>query len=179
MRLDQALEDIEFCSNLDAGKFFDALKLLDGATAKSKLIVMLFMENINIFSGTKVIPSDVLTGVTSISKVVLPETVKVIEDYGFYDLSGLEYVELPESLESIGDEAFFSCPFLTRVYIKSKNIKHLGKDIFRYCNMLNKVNFEGTMAEFEQTLWNKETAWRESNTLLKTIECEDGDIILP
>lgn len=57
------------------------------------------------------------TGLTSIEKVTIPESVTSIGDDAFYNCSELTSVTIPKSVTSIGDNAFRECSKLTAVNI--------------------------------------------------------------
>ena len=63
--------------------------------------------------------------VTCLNKVILPETIKAIDDYAFYECDQLEELTLPNSLETIGNKVFSHC------HIKSlfigENMKSMGE----------------------------------------------------
>ena len=63
--------------------------------------------------------------VTCLQKVILPETIKAIDDYAFYECDQLEELTLPNSLETIGNKVFSHC------HIKSlfigENMKSMGE----------------------------------------------------
>ena len=63
--------------------------------------------------------------VTCLKKVILPETIKAIDDYAFYECDQLEELTLPNSLETIGNKVFSHC------HIKSlfigENMKSMGE----------------------------------------------------
>ena len=69
----------------------------------------------------------------SLTSVTVPEGVKKICDYAFWDCSSLETLVLPESLEEIGTGAFEGCSSLCEIFL-SYNIKTIGDDIFSGCS---------------------------------------------
>ena len=50
-----------------------------------------------------------------VTELVIPEGVKTIDDYAFYNCSGLTSIEIPNSVTSIGSLAFNGCTGLTSV----------------------------------------------------------------
>ena len=90
-----------------------------------------------------------------IKEIVIPDSVKKIDDHAFYDcFMGIEIIRLPLSVEHIGDQAFFALDGLKKVYINSQ-IKHMGK--YAFVNMDD--DFEIIFAKKEYytpKLWHSE-----------------------
>ena len=59
--------------------------------------------------------------VTSLTNVVIPNSVKTIGKCAFYKVSTLKKVTLSNSLESIGDWVFNHCDLLTAIYIDGEH----------------------------------------------------------
>ncbi len=74
------------------------------------------------------------------TSIVIPPSVKRIEELGFFSCGGLTEIVLPEYIEYIGDKAFEECESLTSVTL-SKNLKELGTAAFRNCNALTEIVF--------------------------------------
>ena len=89
-------------------------------------------------NGYKVIGigEDALSGNKNMWCVVLPDTIRIIEDFAFFE-SSLREVVLPPSLEYIGDSAFANTK-LTSVYIP-ESVNHLGSAAFYGCYDLSFV----------------------------------------
>ena len=62
--------------------------------------------------------------VTCLNKVILPETIKAIDDYAFYECDQLKELILPNSLETIGNKVFSHC-HINSLFI-GENMKSLG-----------------------------------------------------
>ena len=65
--------------------------------------------------------------VTCLKKVILPETIKAIDDDAFYKCDQLKELILPNSLETIGNEAFAGCHF-NSLFV-GENMKSIGKQV--------------------------------------------------
>lgn len=61
-----------------------------------------------------------------IKEVIIPEWIKSINPYAFYNYSSMASVEIPASITAIGKEAFAGCESLSKVYIK---------DVAKWCNI--------------------------------------------
>ncbi|MBQ0021968.1 MAG: leucine-rich repeat domain-containing protein [Prevotellaceae bacterium] len=83
------------------------------------------------YKGDVVIPSIVEYNGTTYS-------VACIGDYAFSDCSSLTSIVIPESVTSIGDEAFDRCSSLTSVNIPS-SVKSIGAYTFGHCSSLSSI----------------------------------------
>ena len=70
--------------------------------------------------------------------LVIPEGVKEIRKYAFYNCEGLTSVTIPNSVTSIGEDAFYSCYSLTSVTIPN-SVTSIGGDAFYGCKGLTSV----------------------------------------
>ncbi len=86
-------------------------------------------------SNITTISKDCFSDCDLITNVIIPDTVKRIEDGAFDTCEDLEYVYLPEGLEYIGDEAFDYCDELSYVWIPD-SVTHIGKWAFDDCPRL-------------------------------------------
>ena len=107
------------------------------------------------------------SGVEGLKEVIIPGTVKVIQDdafsynteiekvtimYGvlsigksaFKSCSNLKEIIVPDSVVEIGQEAFYGCYNLTSVQL-SNNIETLEAFTFRYCNNLTTINIPNNL----------------------------------
>lgn len=73
-----------------------------------------------------------------LTRVVIPNSVKVIETTAFVDCSKLETVSLPDSLTSVDDRVFSGCNKLT--YTNYNNGKYLGNDKNAYAVLMEAVS---------------------------------------
>jgi len=83
---------------------------------------------------------------TSLVKVVLPESVKRINAYAFYNLQKLISINLPGNLESIGKSAFDRCFLLQNITLPSQ-LKEIGSFAFYNCSSLNNVTFHASLTK--------------------------------
>ena len=67
----------------------------------------------------------------TIKTVVIPDTVKYIDDESFYGCTALESVMFGNGVEEIGDYAFENCTSLSKVYIPV-SVKKIGAEAFGY-----------------------------------------------
>ena len=80
-------------------------------------------------------------GDNTITKVIIPEGVEIIEAYAFANLTALEEVVLPSTLESIEYGAFVGCTNLKKVTFSSKNnLKIINQAAFKECGLEGKLD---------------------------------------
>ena len=75
---------------------------------------------------------------SSITSVVIPDSVTSIGSYAFYNCTGLTSVTIGDSVESIGSSAFYYCSSLTSVTIPD-SVTSIGSSAFRDCSSLTSV----------------------------------------
>ena len=80
-------------------------------------------------------PMGVITGAfknnKAIKTIVIPDTVKYIDDESFYGCTALESVMFGNGVEEIDDYAFENCTSLSKVYIPV-SVKKIGAEAFGY-----------------------------------------------
>ena len=81
------------------------------------------------------IGAEVFKGKTSITSVVIPNSVTSIGDYTFSGCAGLTNITIPNSVTSIGTYAFSACNNLESLYI-GNSIQKIGDYAFYGCNNL-------------------------------------------
>lgn len=62
------------------------------------------------------IGSSAFSGCTSLTEIIIPDSVTSIGDYAFYNCSGLIEIMIPENITSIGSRAFGNCSNLRTIY---------------------------------------------------------------
>ena len=75
---------------------------------------------------------------TSLSSVVIPDSVTSIEEYAFYECSSLISILIPDSVTSIGECAFSYCTSLSSIVIPD-SVTSIGYSAFSYCTSLSSV----------------------------------------
>ena len=103
--------------------------------------------------------------------VILPESIRIIEDYAFFNCSGLRYVSLSRKTEIIGDYAFgycvhlknvaipgsvskigefaFECCFEMRCVSILKGVTQISKSAFLYCRSLTDISIPRSVTSIE------------------------------
>ena len=75
---------------------------------------------------------------------IIPSSVTSIENYAFYECSGLTSVTIPNSVTYIGNSTFEGCSGLTSVTIPS-SITSIGTSAFCYCSGLTSVTIPNSV----------------------------------
>ena len=96
------------------------------------------LTNVIIPNSVNVIGSEVFFGCTSLTSVAIPNSVTKIKGEAFSGCSGLTSVTIPNSVESIGTYAFSGCNSLTSVTIPN-SVTNIGANAFRGCSGLTSV----------------------------------------
>ena len=77
-----------------------------------------------------------------IQQLTVPSHIKRIEEYGFYDCSGLESVVIENGCTSIGNGAFAYCQ-ASKIYIP-ESVTVINENAFRFCDKVTIYCKEGT-----------------------------------
>ena len=111
---------------------------------------------------------------SSVTSVVIPNTVTSIGNQAFYYCSSLTSVVIPNTVTSIGDQTFYNCSSLTSVTIPN-NVKSIGYQAFYYCSNLanitipNSVTSIGESAFYNTAYYNDKSNW--DNEILYISNC--------
>ena len=84
-----------------------------------------------------------------LTRLTLPESIKAIEEYAFYNCSALTNVVLPQSIISIEDYAFSGCHSLENIILHD-GIEKIGKCAFRSCHALEVINIPSKVSSIEE-----------------------------
>ena len=85
----------------------------------------------------------------SVKRVIIPDTVKIIDEGAFKENHLLESIEFPKNLYEIGEYAFEQCSSLTKIKLP-KNLKTIESYSFRACNNLEEIIIPQGVAEIKQ-----------------------------
>lgn len=87
------------------------------------------------FGWMNAIPDFAFWGCSSLTNIVLPDSIEVFGDYAFYGCSGLTYIPLPSNLQSIGRGALSECSGIKDLSLPLGVIE-IGEWAFSYCTSL-------------------------------------------
>ena len=83
----------------------------------------------------------------SVTKVIIPSSVKSIGNFAFAGCIHLTDVTLPSSVKTIGSRAFSLCP-LTEEFHIPEGVTSICLDSFRYCKNLERLYIPGSLEAF-------------------------------
>ena len=102
----------------------------------------------------------------SITKIILPDGLKMIPDKAFKDCKSLEEIHIPDGVTKIGEGAFDYCKSLKEINIPD-GVTEIGREAFVSCESLKKVNIPDGMTQiYDGAFWGCES--------LKEINIPDG-----
>lgn len=84
------------------------------------------------------------TLIVACNKSTIPNTIKKIGDYSFYDCDRLKSLILPTSIEGIGVNAFESCDSLVSIKL-NEGLKYIHAKAFIYCYSLESIEMPNTV----------------------------------
>ena len=97
------------------------------------------------------VPCYAFNNCTFLTKVVLPDETTAINDYAFYNCTGLKSLNgdneiiIPASVESIGYSAFEGSSAITKITIEDESLlESILNRAFTSCSALKSFNFEGS-----------------------------------
>jgi hypothetical protein len=113
-------------------------------------------------------------GKTTLTSVVLPSTVLIIQNYAFYGCTGLTSINIPQSVRGIGHYAFYGCIRLTSADIPA-SVELIGNYAFVSCNgMINVASGNQYYSSIDGILYNKQ-----QTTLIQCPTSKTGVFYLP
>ena len=108
----------------------------------------------------------------TLEKVIMTNSVRLIDFVAFKNSKSLVSVSLPDSLTKIEESAFEGCESLKSIRIP-KSVKKIGISAFDSCTALSEIDFDGTTAQWKEL--KKKRNWH-FNTPIKTVHCTDGEV---
>ena len=114
-------------------------------------------------------------GCTFLTSVTMGNGVTSIGDNAFFDCYYLKSITIGNGVTSIGEYAFSDCTSLTSIVLPD-SVTSIGGSAFTRCKSLKKINYSGTMIEWENNI-TKHKDWNDRSNVFEVI-CTDGTIPL-
>lgn len=99
------------------------------------------------------IGANAFRGNEDVEEIILPQSVKRIEEGAFFGMSALRHIVLPDSIEYLGVAAFRKCTSLEYVVLP-KYIKKLEEALFRECSSLKECIVPEGVEELGEAVFN-------------------------
>ena len=88
--------------------------------------------------GTRIICNYAFSDCSSLSNIVIPDSVTDIGDYVFFHCRSLSNIVIPDSVTDIGEGAFSDCRSLSNIVIPD-SVTDIGKSAFSGCSSLSNI----------------------------------------
>ena len=85
-------------------------------------------------------------GNTSLSSIVIPDTVTTIGEYAFAECTALKEIRMPNSVVTVGKGAFSNCASLTSVTV-STALKQINAETFYNCSALTEITLPQALVQ--------------------------------
>ncbi len=106
------------------------------------------LESLTLNNNIKSIPIAAFSE-SSITSIIIPESVECIEEYSFIGCNQLKYVEIKGPIDYIRDSAFYDCSSLETIILPN-TLKHIGEYAFNGCSSLKSIEIPGTVTLIEE-----------------------------
>lgn len=108
------------------------------------------------------IGKNVFRGNNNVYKIVVPTSVKRIEEGAFFDMTSLQEIDLPQNLDYLGVAAFRGCVSLKTIKLPD-GISKLSEALFRDCTALVECDVPDTVVEFGEAVFRNCSSLRRVN----------------
>ena len=144
------------CASLESINIPNSITSIDeGAFAGCYSIKSFNIEGKNFFTenGLLISSKGVLIHCFSTEpNINIPNSMRKIGEWAFYNCDSLESINIPNSITSIGNQAFVECASLKYVNIPN-SVTSIGDEAFEYCESLESIYIpKGTKEKFSEML---------------------------
>lgn len=95
------------------------------------------------FGWTEIIPENAFYDCDSLTRVIIPDSIKRIGDSAFWSCNGIGNINIPDSVTNISSFAFKDCDNLSKISIP--NMSYIGLGAFENCDNLTDAVINGTI----------------------------------
>lgn len=96
-----------------------------------------------------------------------------IGERAFFNRTSLTEIVIPESVTSIGSNAFFQCASLTEIVIPD-SVTSIGSKAFQYCESLAEIDIPGSVTSIGEDAFNNCTSLEEINIPKGVTSIDEG-----
>ena len=135
----------------------------DGSNSMSGIPMIYYcneLDTIKISDGTTEILGNLFVG-TSVKNLVIPDSVKKIQNDAFYYCKSLQNVDLPDSLEYIGESAFKDCTSLKDIGDTS-GLVTIESSAFENCTSLESIYIPESVDNLRDSVFS---GWTSNQTI--------------
>ena len=154
MKLQDALHTGGYLDLIDNRQFKEAFGILDTREDRAALFSLLEQEGENPLANFEEIPSGIFNRLNTITKLDIPDTVKIIDHHAFYGCERLTTVVMSPNVTEIRYRAYQDCEHL-RGIIFSSNLKHIGEAAFHSCDQLTQLVIPNSVEVIEEMAFER------------------------
>ena len=143
------------CYELEEVKLPNSLHVIEDGAFHScrKLATLELPDSVSALGSATEYHSDGVFSECGLKEIHIPEGVREIQPWTFYNCSLLKKVILPCSVTKIGESAFNGCDSLATIVIPGK-IDCIGEDAFCYCSKLQRPQIDTVFFQ-DEAMWNR------------------------
>ena len=113
------------------------------------------LTSIVIPNSVSLIGFEAFRGCSNLTSIVFPNSVKVIDSYAFSDCTRLRSIEFGSRLEKIGDHAFSGCTNLTQTNLSELSaLEEISSYAFSGCSSITEVNLPSSIEVLGNEIFN-------------------------
>lgn len=135
-------------TNLDMSQAFGITELSEGqfeqCTALKKCVLP---------DGLISIGSSAFSGCSSLTDIVFPDTVEIINEWAFYECKSLKTAELPPQLTALHKSAFSRCETLEQITLPD-TLTEIGPWAFSNCEKLQKIDIPARITRISESTFS-------------------------
>lgn len=120
-----------------------AVTSIEGVFGENKAVTS--FDEFSFFINVKTIPDSCFQDWSSLSSIILPESIAIIGASCFRGCAELKSLTIPESVSDIGGSAFSDCSNLTSIIIP-KAVKSIKESLFSNCRSLVEITLPATIS---------------------------------
>ena len=160
------------CSNLQFTEYENGKYL--GNSGNPYLVLVDTTDNVTSFTihgDTKIIAGGAFYK-TRLTEITIPDNVKVIGEYAFYDCEKLKTVKIGDGVTKIEGMAFAECDYMKSLEFGA-GLMFIGDGACSNCSELTSITFNGTTAQWDAV--ERNSSWRYNLPWWVKVLCSDGE----